>query len=74
VLYAEARTVRDMAQGLVFLPDKPDGPRLVAKRSARAQGQKSSPTAPESRSREGPHQGGEVLGFVLGSVDHPRRL
>jgi hypothetical protein len=59
VLSAQARTVR--GQG-------PDGPRpgtgawvpcLTAGRSARAQG-----AAPGSRSREGPHRGGEILGDV----------
>jgi hypothetical protein len=32
------------------LPDEPDGLRLEAKRSARAQGRRSSSAAPESRS------------------------
>jgi hypothetical protein len=39
---------------------------LEAGRSARAQGRWSLPAAPESRSREGPRRGGEILGFVLG--------
>jgi hypothetical protein len=41
------------------LPDKPDGPRLAAGRFARAQERWSSPTTPESRSRQGPRQGGD---------------
>jgi hypothetical protein len=50
-----------------------DGPRtgtglrvscLTAGRSVRAQGQWESPAAPGSRSREGPHRGGEILGVV----------
>jgi hypothetical protein len=68
------RTVRNLAQRLGFLPNEPGGPRQVAKRSAHAQGQRTSPTAPGSRSREGPRQGGEILGCVLGSADHPSRL
>ena len=64
VLSAQARMVRDQGS---------DGPRLgaglgfpawQARRSARAQGQRSSPMAPESRSREGPRRGGEILGVV----------
>jgi hypothetical protein len=51
---AKGRTVRDLAQRLGFLPDEPDGPILVVERSARVQGRRSSPTAPGSRSREGP--------------------
>jgi hypothetical protein len=56
--------VRDLAQGSGSLPDRPDGPCLEAGLSARAQGWRSSPVAPESRSREGPHGGGEILGLV----------
>jgi hypothetical protein len=56
------------------LPDETDGPRLVVGRSVRVQRRQSSPTAPGSRSWEGPCQGGEILGFVLGSTCHPRRL
>jgi hypothetical protein len=66
--------VRDLAQGLTFLPNEPDGTRLMVRRSARAQGRQSSLAAPGSRSREGPRRGGEILGFVLGSAGHPRRL
>jgi hypothetical protein len=64
VLSGQARTAR--GQG-------PDGPRpgagarvpcLTAGRSARAQGDRGSPAAPESRSREGPRRGGEILGVV----------
>jgi hypothetical protein len=66
--------IRDLAQRLGFLLDEPDGPRLVAERSAHAQGQRSSLTAPGSRSREGPRRGGEILGCVLGSAGHPRHL
>jgi hypothetical protein len=72
VLSAEAWTVRSqgpdgprLGVGLGFLPDVPDGPRLVAGQSARAQGQRSSLATPGSHSREGPRRGGEVLGLVL---------
>jgi hypothetical protein len=51
-----------------------DDPRLMVGQSVRAQRRRSSPTAPGSRSRDGPHWGGEILGFVLGSADHPRCL
>jgi hypothetical protein len=54
--------VHDRAQGSGSLPDVPDGPRPGARRSARAQGRRSSPAAPGSRSQEGPHRGGEILG------------
>jgi hypothetical protein len=54
VLSAQARTVRDLAQGSGSLRDGPDGPRLEAEQSTRAQGRRSSVAAPESRSREGP--------------------
>jgi hypothetical protein len=60
--------------GLGFLSDVSDGPRLEAGRSTRAQGRRSSPAAPESRSREGPCRGEEIPVFVLGSVGHPKRL
>jgi hypothetical protein len=63
---AKDQTIRDLAQGSSSLPDGPDGPCLEAGRSARAQGQRSSPVASGSHSREGPHRGGEVLGFVYG--------
>jgi hypothetical protein len=56
--------IRDLTQGSGSLRDESDGPRLEAGRSARAQGWQSSPAAPESRSRDGPHRGGEILGFV----------
>jgi hypothetical protein len=68
------RMVHDLAQGLVSLLDEPDGSRLVVERSAHAQGRQSSSAAPESRSREGPHRGGEILGFVLGSAGHLKHL
>jgi hypothetical protein len=61
---ARGWTVRDRAQGSGSLPNRLDGPRLEAGRSARAQGRQSSPTAPEPRSSEGPRWGGEILGFV----------
>jgi hypothetical protein len=64
VLSVESRIVRDLAQGSGSLPDRADGPRLVAGRSARTQGRWSSPAAPGSRSWEGPCRGGEVLGLV----------
>jgi hypothetical protein len=51
-----------------------DGPCLVARRFARAQERRRSPTAPGSRLLGGTHQGGVILGFVLGSAGHPRRL
>jgi hypothetical protein len=51
--------------------DELDGPRLMVGRSARAPRRQNSPTAPGSHSREGPHQGGEIIGFVLESVGHP---
>jgi hypothetical protein len=54
------------------LPDKPDGPRLAAGRFARAQERRSSPTTPESRSRQGPRRGEEILGFVLKLAGHLR--
>jgi hypothetical protein len=64
VLSAQARTVRGQGSdgqrpgaGLGF-------PAWQAGWSARAQGRRSSSAAPESRSREGPHQGGESLGVV----------
>jgi hypothetical protein len=60
----KARTVRDLAQELGFLPDGrtvralgPNGPRV-------RRGGGRSPAAPGSRSREGPHWGGEILGGV----------
>jgi hypothetical protein len=46
------------------LLDGPDGPRLEAGWSERAQGRRSSPAAPGSHSWEGPRRGGEVLGLV----------
>jgi hypothetical protein len=58
------RTVRDLGQGYGFLPDRPDGPRLQAGRSACAQGRRRSPAAPGSRSREGPRREGEILSVV----------
>jgi hypothetical protein len=61
-------------QRLGFLLDKSDGLRVVTGRSARAQRRQSSPIAPGSRSQEGPRRGGEILGFVLGSAGHPKRL
>jgi hypothetical protein len=69
VLSAQARTVRGQGpdgtrQGSGSLPDGLDGPRLKVGRSARAQGRRSSPVMSESRSREGPRRGGEILGFV----------
>jgi hypothetical protein len=51
-------------RGLGSLPDVPNGPRLKAGRSAFVQGRRRSPTAPGSRSREGPRRGGEILGVV----------
>jgi hypothetical protein len=53
---ARGRTVRDLAQGSGSLPDGLDGPRLEAGRSVCAQGRRSSPAAPESRSWEGPRR------------------
>jgi hypothetical protein len=67
---ARGRTVRDLAQGSGSLPDGSDGPRLETGRSVHAQGRRSSPAAPKSRSRDGPHRGGEILGVV----DHLRHL
>jgi hypothetical protein len=64
VLSVQAQTVRDLAQGLGSLPDVPDGPRPGVRRSARAQGRRSSSAVPASRSREGPRRGGEILGVV----------
>jgi hypothetical protein len=61
---ARGRTVRDLAQGSGSLPDEPDGLLLEVGRSTRAQVWWSSLAAPESRSREGPRRGGEVLGLV----------
>jgi hypothetical protein len=61
----------------------PDGPRLdtetrvyarQAGRSARGQRRRSSPIVSGSRSREGPHRGVEILGFVLRLVGHPKCL
>jgi hypothetical protein len=52
VLYAQVQTVRNLAQGSDSLPDGSDGLRVEAGRSAHAQGQRSSPAAPESRSQE----------------------
>jgi hypothetical protein len=64
VLSGQGRTVRGLAQGLVFLPDGrtvralgPDGPRV-------RRGGGASPAAPGSRSREGPRRGGKILGVV----------
>ena len=71
VLSAQGQTVRVQGPdgprpgaGLGLLPDSrtvralgPDGPRV------RRDGGKS-PTAPGSRSREGPRRGGEILGVV----------
>jgi hypothetical protein len=81
VLYAEAQTVRGQGPDSPrpsaetrVLPVELDGPRLVAGQSARAQGRQSSSTVSESRSREGPRREGEIIGFVLVSVGHPRRL
>jgi hypothetical protein len=74
MLSVEARTVRDLAQELGFLSDEPDDPCLVAGRFARAQRWQSSPTAPESRFREGFRREREILGFALGSIGHPKTL
>jgi hypothetical protein len=64
MLSAQGRTVRGLARGYGFLPNGqtvralgPDGPRV------RRGGGRSS-VAPGSRSREGPRQGGEILGVV----------
>jgi hypothetical protein len=38
----------------------------MAGRSASAQGRRSSPMVPKSRSREGPRRGGEILGVIYG--------
>jgi hypothetical protein len=46
------------------LPDVPDDPRPGAGWSARAQRRRRSTAAPGSRSREGPHRGGEILEVV----------
>jgi hypothetical protein len=61
---ARGRTVRDLAQGLGFLPDGrtvralgPDSPHV-------RRGGGRLPAAPRSRSREGPRRGGEILGVV----------
>jgi hypothetical protein len=58
------RTIRGLVQGLGLLPDGrtvrtlgPDGPRV-------RRGGGRSPTAPGSRSREGPCRGGEILEAV----------
>jgi hypothetical protein len=50
--------------GQTFRVYRSDGPRLQARRSARAQGRRRSSAAPRSRSREGPRRGGEILGVV----------
>jgi hypothetical protein len=63
---ARGRTVHDLAHGSSSLPDKLDGLRLEVRWSARVQGRWSSLVASESRSRERPHQGGEVLVLVYG--------
>jgi hypothetical protein len=61
---ARGQTVRGLVRGLIFLPDGrtvralgSDGPRV-------RRGGGRSPAAPESRSREGPCWGGEILGVV----------
>jgi hypothetical protein len=61
---ARGRTVRDLEQDSGSLPDGSDSPRLEAGWSARLQGRRSLPAVPESRSREGPRRGGEILGIV----------
>jgi hypothetical protein len=48
---------------------KPDGPCLVAERSACAQGLWHLPTAPRSRSQEGPRQRGEVGHLFSNAID-----
>jgi hypothetical protein len=81
VLSAQGRTVRGLGPDgprpgarLGLLPDGrmvralgPDGPRV------RRDGGRS-PTAPGSRSREGPHRGVEILGCVQARVGRPRLL
>jgi hypothetical protein len=73
----EARTVRGYGPdgsrsgaGAGSLLDGLDDLRLEAGWSVRAQGRRSLLAAPGSHSREGSHQGGEVLG----SVGHPRHF
>jgi hypothetical protein len=56
--------VHDLTKGSNSLVDELDGPRLEAGRSVHAQGQRSSPAAPRSHSREGSRRGGEILGVV----------
>jgi hypothetical protein len=70
MLSAEARTVRDQGSDsprpsveVGSLPDEPDGPRLEAGRSVRAQERRSSSATSGSRSWEGSRQG-DVLGLV----------
>jgi hypothetical protein len=71
MLCAKVRTIHGKGSdglrpgaGAGSLPDVSDGPRLEAGRSTRTQGRRSSPATSESRSREGPRRGGEVLGLV----------
>jgi hypothetical protein len=74
VFSAAARMVHGLWQELGLLCAEPDGPRLVAGRSACAHRRQCLPTAPGSYPLRGTCQGGEILGFVLGSVGHPKHL
>jgi hypothetical protein len=61
---ARGRTVRDLAQGLGFLPDGRTVRALGLDGPCVRRGGGRSPAAPGSRSREGPRRGGEILDGV----------
>jgi hypothetical protein len=81
VFSAEARMVRDTEPdgprpgvGALLLCVRPDGPRLGLGRSTMAQRVFFFTADLDLTFREGPRRGGEILGCVLASTDHPRCL
>jgi hypothetical protein len=62
--HGQGPMTRDLAQGSGSLPNVLDDPLPRVGQSTRAQGRRSSPAAPGSRSWEGPHREGEILGVV----------
>jgi hypothetical protein len=81
VLSAEAQTVHGtgpdgppLAQERLLLCVHLNGPRLGLGRSTMAQRVFFFVADLDLTSREGPRRGGEIVGCVLASVGHPRRL
>jgi hypothetical protein len=72
---AQGRTFRDLAEERLLLCIRPDGPRLELERSAMAQRVFFFAAADLYLVfREAPCRGVEILGCVLASVGHPKRL